>query len=261
MSATEPLIRLENIAKHYQMGGETIAALNGIDLTIARNEYIAFIGSSGSGKSTMMNILGCLDTPSMGSYFLNGRDVASMSESELAHTRNQEIGFIFQSFNLLTRATALQNVMQPLIYRGVKPAERARRARAALARVGLEKRMDHLPNQLSGGQRQRVAIARALCSEPSILLADEPTGNLDSATTADIMALFDELHAEGQTLIVVTHEPDIAAHCQRVVRLSDGKVLSDISKDINKDNGKGGAKQNNPHNDSQKNSSEELCDV
>lgn len=241
MSAKEPLIRLENIAKHYQMGGETIAALNGIDLTIASNEYIAFIGSSGSGKSTMMNILGCLDTPSFGSYFLNGRDVASMSESELARTRNQEIGFIFQSFNLLTRATALQNVMQPLIYRGIRPAERARRARAALTRVGLEKRLDHLPNQLSGGQRQRVAIARALCSEPSILLADEPTGNLDSATTADIMALFDELHAEGQTLIVVTHEPEIAAHCQRVVRLSDGKVLSDISKE--------------------ENSSEELCRV
>lgn len=244
-SEAEPLIRLENIAKHYQMGGETIAALNGIDLTIARNEYIAFIGSSGSGKSTMMNILGCLDTPSLGSYFLNGRDVASMSESELAHTRNQEIGFIFQSFNLLTRATALQNVMQPLIYRGIRPAERARRARAALTRVGLEKRLDHLPNQLSGGQRQRVAIARALCSEPSILLADEPTGNLDSATTADIMALFDELHAEGQTLIVVTHEPDIAAHCQRSVRLSDGKVLSDMIK----------------QNVKQANSSEELSHV
>ena len=223
----EALIRLEGIAKHYQMGGETVAALNGIDLEVARNDYVAFIGASGSGKSTMMNILGCLDTPTMGKYFLNGRDVAGMSQTELARTRNEEIGFIFQSFNLLTRATALQNVMQPLIYRGVRPAERARRAKESLARVGLENRMDHLPNQLSGGQRQRVAIARALCSEPSILLADEPTGNLDSATTADIMALFDTLHAEGQTLIIVTHEPEIAAHCRRAVRLADGKVQSD----------------------------------
>ena len=207
---------------------EKLALINGIDLDIHRNEYLAFIGASGSGKSTMMNILGCLDTPSQGHYFLNGKDVAGMSESELAQTRNREIGFIFQSFNLLTRATALQNVMQPLIYRGIRPAERERRARLALKRVGLENRVDHLPNQLSGGQRQRVAIARALCSEPSILLADEPTGNLDSHTTSDIMALFDELHAEGQTLILVTHEPEIAAHCQRAVRLSDGQVLSDI---------------------------------
>jgi putative ABC transport system ATP-binding protein len=228
MSANEPLIRLEGIAKHYQMGGETIAVLDGIDLQVARNDYVAFIGSSGSGKSTMMNILGCLDTPTLGKYFLNGRDVAGMSETDLARTRNEEIGFIFQSFNLLTRATALQNVMQPLIYRGVRPVERARRARAAMARVGLENRLDHLPNQLSGGQRQRVAIARALCSEPSILLADEPTGNLDSATAADIMALFDTLHEEGQTLIVVTHEPDIAAHCRRAVRLADGRVQSDV---------------------------------
>jgi putative ABC transport system ATP-binding protein len=218
MSGVAALIRLQGIAKHYQMGGETIAALNGIDLEIARNDYVAFIGSSGSGKSTMMNILGCLDTPTTGKYFLNGHDVASMSETDLAITRNQEIGFIFQSFNLLTRATALQNVMQPLIYR----------AKEAMARVGLEKRMDHLPNQLSGGQRQRVAIARALCSDPSILLADEPTGNLDSSTAADIMSLFDALHAEGQTVVIVTHEPDIAAHCRRAVRLADGKVLSDV---------------------------------
>ena len=228
MKEEAPLIRLEGIAKHYQMGGETITALNGIDLDVMRNDYIAFIGSSGSGKSTMMNIVGCLDTPTHGKYFLNGRDVANMSESDLARTRNEEIGFIFQSFNLLTRATALQNVMQPLIYRGVRPAERARRAKQALARVGLENRQDHLPNQLSGGQRQRVAIARALCSEPSILLADEPTGNLDSTTAADIMTLFDELHQEGQTLIVVTHEPDIAAHCRRAVRLHDGRIQSDV---------------------------------
>lgn len=223
-----PLIRLEGIAKHYQMGGETIAALNGIDLEIGVNDYVAFIGSSGSGKSTMMNILGCLDSPTHGKYFLNGRDVAGMSEADLATTRNIEIGFIFQSFNLLTRATALQNVAQPLIYRGIRPAERVRRAKEAMARVGLQERMDHLPNQLSGGQRQRVAIARALCSEPSILLADEPTGNLDSSTAADIMSLFDALHGEGQTVIIVTHEPDIAAHCRRAVRLADGKVQSDI---------------------------------
>jgi putative ABC transport system ATP-binding protein len=228
------LIRLDQIRKQYQMGGETIAALDGIDLSIQRNEYMAFIGASGSGKSTMMNILGCLDTPSQGNYFLNGRNVASMSQSELAQTRNREIGFIFQSFNLLPRATALQNVMQPLIYRGIRPAERERRARAVLARVGLENRVDHLPNQLSGGQRQRVAIARALCGEPSILLADEPTGNLDSSTTADIMALFDTLHAEGQTLIIVTHEPDIARHCLRTVRLSDGRILSDEVNDKNR---------------------------
>jgi putative ABC transport system ATP-binding protein len=228
MKGSAALIRLEGITKHYQMGGETIAALNGIHLEIAVNDYVAFIGSSGSGKSTMMNILGCLDSPTHGKYFLNGIDVAGMSESDLATTRNVEIGFIFQSFNLLTRATALQNVMQPLIYRGIRPAERARRAKEAMARVGLEQRMDHLPNQLSGGQRQRVAIARALCSEPSILLADEPTGNLDSSTAADIMSLFDTLHAEGQTLIIVTHEPDIASHCRRAVRLADGVVLSDV---------------------------------
>ncbi len=222
------LITLEKISKCYQMGGETITALDSIEMTIERNEYMAFIGASGSGKSTMMNILGCLDRPTAGNYLLNGRNVANMTQAELAQTRNREIGFIFQSFNLLPRATALQNVMQPLIYRGVRPAERERRARAALQRVGLEKRVGHLPNQLSGGQRQRVAIARALCGEPSILLADEPTGNLDSATTADIMALFDALHAEGQTLIIVTHEPDIAAHCRRAVRLSDGRIVSDV---------------------------------
>ena len=224
---SQSLLKLEGIEKRFVMGEETIHALRGIDLSIPRNQSVAFIGTSGSGKSTLMNILGCLDRPSAGRYWLNGRDVATLDESELADTRNREIGFIFQSFNLLPRASALQNVMHPLIYRGLRPAERQRRAREALARVGLENRMAHLPNQLSGGQRQRVAIARALVGQPSILLADEPTGNLDSATTADIMALFDDLLREGQTLILVTHEPDIAEHCQRVVRLSDGQVISD----------------------------------
>jgi putative ABC transport system ATP-binding protein len=225
---SEPLLRLQDIARRYEMGGETVHALRGVNLEIARNESIAFIGASGSGKSTMMNLLGCLDRPSGGRYWLNGRDVASMSEDELAEVRNREIGFIFQSFNLLPRASALHNVMHPLIYRGVRLAERRRRAEAALERVGLAGRMQHLPNQLSGGQRQRVAIARALVGEPSILLADEPTGNLDSATTAEIMRLFDALHREGQTLIMVTHEPDIAAHCERIVRLADGAVVSDV---------------------------------
>jgi putative ABC transport system ATP-binding protein len=228
---SEPLLRLEAICKSYVMGSETVHALRSVDLSIQRNASIAFIGASGSGKSTMMNILGCLDRPSSGRYWLNGRDVATLSESELADTRNTEIGFIFQSFNLLPRASALHNVMHPLIYRGIRPAERQRRARAALDRVGLGNRVDHLPNQLSGGQRQRVAIARALVGEPSILLADEPTGNLDTSTSADIMALFDELHGEGQTVILVTHEPDVADHCERVVRLSDGRVVSDISKE------------------------------
>ncbi|MCB1560558.1 MAG: ABC transporter ATP-binding protein [Xanthomonadales bacterium] len=222
------MLRLDGITKAYVMGSETVHALRGIDLDIARNESIAFIGSSGSGKSTLMNILGCLDSPSSGQYWLNGRDVATLSEDELAETRNREIGFVFQSFNLLPRASALNNVMHPLIYRGVRPAERQRRAREALDRVGLGNRVDHLPNQLSGGQRQRVAVARALVGEPSILLADEPTGNLDSATSEEIMALFDQLHRDGQTVVLVTHEPDIAEHCQRVVRLSDGKIISDV---------------------------------
>jgi putative ABC transport system ATP-binding protein len=225
---SDVLLKLEHIAKRYEMGGETVHALRGVSLDIARNESIAFIGASGSGKSTMMNILGCLDRPSDGRYWLNGRDVASMSEDELAEVRNREIGFVFQSFNLLPRASALHNVMHPLVYRGVRLAERRARAQAALDRVGLGSRVHHLPNQLSGGQRQRVAIARALVGEPSILLADEPTGNLDSATSAEIMRLFDTLHREGQTVILVTHEPDIAAHCERVVRLADGEVVSDV---------------------------------
>lgn len=209
------------------MGEETIAALAGIDLEITSNEYVALIGASGSGKSTLMNILGFLDTPTHGEYFLKGKELTQLNDIQRSRMRNAEIGFIFQSFNLLGRATALQNVMQPLIYRGISIEERKRRAAKALGRVGLQKRMDHLPNQLSGGQRQRVAIARALCGEPSIILADEPTGNLDSATTKEIMALFDELHRDGQTLIIVTHESDIASHCQRQLTLRDGQIVSD----------------------------------
>ena len=221
------LIVLQQIHKTFFMGGQAIRALDGIDLTIAKNDYLAFVGSSGSGKSTMMNILGCLDRPTSGTYILNGRDASELEENKLAEIRNREIGFVFQSFNLLTKATALQNVMQPLVYRGVKAAERKRRAMVALERVNLADRADHLPNQLSGGQRQRVAIARALVTGPSILLADEPTGNLDSKTSRDIMGLFDELHGEGQTIILVTHEADIAAHCRRIVRMQDGKIAED----------------------------------
>jgi putative ABC transport system ATP-binding protein len=221
------LIQLNSLCKHYDMGHEIIRALDGIDIAIKENEYVAFIGSSGSGKSTMLNILGCLDKPTSGNYILNQKDVSELNPDQLAEIRNQEIGFIFQSFNLLTRATALANVMQPLIYRGMKLSDRKEAARAALSHVGLDGRMDHLPNQLSGGQRQRVAIARALVTNPSILLADEPTGNLDTRTTAEIMKLFDELHQQNQTIIMVTHETEIADHCQRVIRLEDGRVASD----------------------------------
>jgi putative ABC transport system ATP-binding protein len=222
-----PVIELNAISKHYEMGQQLIKAVDSLDLTIEYNEYIVFIGSSGSGKSTLMNIIGCLDTPTAGRYVLNQKDVSGMEENELADIRNQEIGFIFQSFNLLPRASALKNVMQPLIYRGLTLSERKAEAERVLARVGLADRADHLPNQLSGGQRQRVAIARALVTNPSILLADEPTGNLDSQTSVEILALFDELHADGQTIVVVTHEPDVAAHGQRIVRLKDGKVVED----------------------------------
>ena len=222
-----PVIRFRGVARRYHMGGQVVNALDGVDLDIAANEYVAVVGASGSGKSTLMNIIGCLDSPTEGDYFLSGDNVGQMSEVDLARVRNRQIGFVFQSFNLLPRANALKNVMQPLVYRGVSHREREQVAAEALKRVGLGDRMDHLPNQLSGGQRQRVAISRALVGEPAILLADEPTGNLDSHTSREIMALFDELHASGQTIIMVTHEPDIAAHCQRVIRLEDGRVASD----------------------------------
>lgn len=222
------MITLSGIQKNYQMGDQTVQALRGVDLHIARNELVAFIGASGSGKSTLMNIVGCLDRPSAGTYQLNGRDVATMDSDELALVRNAEIGFIFQSFHLLPRATALDNVAQPLIYRGIGYKERNRMAMEALDHVGLSSRMHHKPNELSGGQRQRVAIARALVGKPSILLADEPTGNLDSSTSLEILALIKEVHRAGQTVVMVTHEPEIAEQCHRVVRLHDGRVLSDV---------------------------------
>ncbi len=213
------------------MGGQVLNALDGVHVDISRNEYVAIVGASGSGKSTMMNIIGCLDRATKGNYLLNGTDVGDMSETELAQARNREIGFVFQSFNLLARASALKNVMQPLVYRGIPPAERKRLASEALDRVGLGDRLDSRPNQLSGGQRQRVAISRALVGHPAILLADEPTGNLDSKTSREIMALIDQLHAQGQTIIVVTHERDIARHCNRVICLEDGQVESDRSQE------------------------------
>ncbi|MBM4214120.1 MAG: ABC transporter ATP-binding protein [Gammaproteobacteria bacterium] len=221
------MIELKGIVKRYVLGDETVLALAGVDLFVARNEYVALIGPSGSGKSTLMNLIGCLDSPSEGQYILNGRDTSALSEQELAVVRNREIGFVFQSFHLLPRQSALQNVMQPLVYRRMSPSERRDRAAQALRNVGLSDRLDHRPNQLSGGQRQRVAVARALVGEPSILLADEPTGNLDSRTSSEIMGLFDALHALGQTVVLVTHEPDIAAHCQRTIRVFDGLIVED----------------------------------
>ena len=225
--ASEPLIRLRDVYRIYEMGDQALHALDGVTLDIAQNEYVAIVGASGSGKSTLMNILGCLDRATRGDYVLNGTNVSDMNENRLAAVRNREIGFVFQTFNLLARASALKNVMQPLVYRGIPRAERKRLATEALERVGLGERVESRPNQLSGGQRQRVAIARALVGEPAILLADEPTGNLDSQTSRDIMALIDRVHTEGQTVIMVTHEPDIAAHCHRIIRLTDGRVESD----------------------------------
>jgi putative ABC transport system ATP-binding protein len=222
------VIELQDVYRTYRMGDQVLNALDGVNLTIQRNEYVAVVGASGSGKSTMMNIIGCLDRASKGEYLLNGTNVGHMNETELARARNREIGFVFQSFNLLARASALKNVMQPLVYRGVSQSERIRRASEALERVGLGGRLDSRPNQLSGGQRQRVAISRALVGNPAILLADEPTGNLDSTTSKEIMALIDQVHEQGQTIIMVTHEPDIARHCNRVIRLEDGKIESDI---------------------------------
>ncbi|MBX6330757.1 MAG: ABC transporter ATP-binding protein [Gemmatimonadaceae bacterium] len=213
------------------MGGEVVHALRGVDLAVRRNEYVAIMGPSGSGKSTLMNIIGCLDTPTAGEYWLNGVLVSAMKDDELARVRNREIGFVFQTFNLLPRATALHNVELPLVYAGVPAAERKRRAIEALERVQLADRMDHRPNELSGGQRQRVAIARALINNPAILLADEPTGNLDSQTSEEIMRVFEGLANSGQTVIMVTHEPDIAAHARRVVVLRDGRISSDERRD------------------------------
>ena len=226
-----PVIQFRDVYRIYEMGDQVLNALDGVELDIFRNEYVAIVGASGSGKSTMMNIIGCLDRATRGDYLLNGINVGDMSEAELAKARNREIGFVFQSFNLLSRASALKNVMQPLVYRQIPRVERKRLASEALSHVGLGDRMDSRPNQMSGGQRQRVAIARALVGNPAILLADEPTGNLDSKTSQEIMALIDQLHQQGQTIIMVTHEPDIAAHCERVIRLEDGRVESDIRQD------------------------------
>jgi len=223
-----PVIRLTNIHKHYIVGDEQIRALDGVNLQVEQNEYVAIMGTSGSGKSTLMNILGCLDRPTFGTYELDGKDVTRMGAGALAKVRNDRIGFIFQSFELMPRLTALKNVELPLLYSGAGWFGRSARAKAALEKVRLADRMKHRPNQLSGGQRQRVAIARALINDPAILLADEPTGNLDSRTSDEILALFEDLHQSGQTIIMVTHEPDVARHARRVVRMKDGRVLSDL---------------------------------
>jgi len=224
------IIETQDLWKTYVMGSEEIHALRGVSISIDKGEYVAIMGPSGSGKSTLMNLIGCLDTPTRGTYRLNGKLVSQMNDNELAHVRNQEIGFVFQTFNLLPRASALHNVELPLIYAGVPAKERQERAMEALRKVELEHRMNHKPNELSGGQRQRVAIARALVNNPSILLADEPTGNLDSKTGIEIMNLFDRLHQAGNTIVLVTHEPDIAAHAHRIISIRDGQVEKDVRK-------------------------------
>jgi putative ABC transport system ATP-binding protein len=225
-----PALVIQDVVKTYVMGDSEVRALRGVSLKIHRNEYVAIMGPSGSGKSTLMNMIGCLDTPTSGTYLLEGQSVSEMSDDELAEIRNRQIGFVFQTFNLLPRANVLHNVELPLIYAGVPRSERRKRAEAAIARVGLADRALHKPNELSGGQRQRVAVARALVGNPSIILADEPTGNLDSTTGAEIMRMMDELHAAGQTIILITHEDDIAAHARRVIRLRDGVIESDVTR-------------------------------
>ena len=225
---SDNVIEIRDIIRDFKLGQETVHVLKGIDLDIKRGEYVAIMGPSGSGKSTLMNLLGCLDTPTAGTYNLNGKDVSQMTDDELADIRNTEIGFVFQTFNLLPRTTALDNVALPMVYAGASKKERVDRASEVLTDVGLADRMDHKPNQLSGGQRQRVAVARALVNKPSIILADEPTGNLDSKTSLEIMELFDQIHASGNTVIMVTHEEDIAAHAHRIIRLRDGMIETDV---------------------------------
>lgn len=227
MEKVKEIIRLEDICRIYRVGSQEVRALDGVSLSVYKNEYVAIMGPSGSGKSTLMNILGCLDSPDSGRYILNGTDVSEMDDGELADVRNREIGFVFQSFNLLPRYNALENVALPMVYAGVPAGERREKAAQALRSVGLEDRMDHRPNELSGGQRQRVALARALINNPSIILADEPTGNLDTHTSIEIMRLFDQIYRNGNTVIVVTHEEDIAAYAHRVIRLRDGNIESD----------------------------------
>ncbi|MDG1850217.1 MAG: ABC transporter ATP-binding protein [Flavobacteriales bacterium] len=222
------MIDIKGLKREFTVGAETVKALRGIDVSVSKNEYLAMMGPSGSGKSTLMNLLGCLDTPTAGTYYLNGTNVSLLKDDSLAHIRNKEIGFVFQTFNLLPRLTALENVALPLIYAGYGKNERNDKAKDVLKKVGLENRMDHHPNQLSGGQRQRVAVARAMVNDPSIILADEPTGNLDSKTSKDIMRLFEEIHQMGNTLIVVTHEEEVASYAHRILRLKDGLVASDL---------------------------------